>query len=60
MTPRAKSCTAAMKRTAPRISDCTWPVLSPLKIASTRNGSQAQKARKRTTAPALAKARNGS
>ena len=41
MTPSANSCTAAMKRTAPRISDWMWPVLSPLKIQSIRNGSQA-------------------
>ena len=60
ITPRAKSCTAAMNRTAPRISDWMWPVLSPLKIQSIRNGSQAQKARKRATAPAVAKARSGS
>ena len=49
MTPRAKSWIAAMKRTAPRISDWMWPLELPLKIASIRNGSQAQIARTKTT-----------
>ena len=60
MMPSAKSCTAAMKRTAPRISDWMWPLLLPLKIQSIRNGSQAARASARTTAPAVAKARSGS
>ena len=41
MIPSASSCTAAMNRTAPRISDWMWPELSPWKTQSIRNGLQA-------------------
>ena len=41
MTPSAKSWTAAMNSTAPRISDWMWPELSPFKIQSIRKGIQA-------------------
>ena len=38
-----------MKRTAPRISDWMWPLLSPLRIQSSRNGIQAASASTPTT-----------
>ena len=53
MTPSANSWIGAMKRTAPRISDWMWPLLSPLRIQSSRNGSQAASARIATRTPAV-------
>jgi hypothetical protein len=60
ITPRAKSCTAAMKRTAPRMSDWMCPALSPFSIQSARKGIHAASAARPTMIPAVKKTRSGS
>ena len=45
MIPRANICTAASTSTAPRISDWMWPLRSPFRIQSSRNGDHAATAR---------------
>ena len=45
--PEPNIWTAAMASTAPRISDWTWPLRSPLRIQSSRNGVQAASAASR-------------
>ena len=59
-TPRANICTAAIASTAPRISDWMWPLESPLRIQSARNGVQAASAAIASTTAATVNTRSGS
>ena len=60
MIPSANICTAASTSTAPRISDWMWPLRSPLRIKSARNGVQATSASTAKTAAATMNTRSGS
>lgn len=59
MTPSANSSIVPVKRTEPRISDCTWPAPSPC-IHETRKRAQTASASRPTTVPAVQKTRSGS
>ena len=60
MIPSANICTAASISTAPRISDWMWPLRSPLRMKSARNGVHAARASTEKIAAAIMNTRSGS